>query len=152
MRHLGNIPIIDLRKSVIDEKKSKPDQDEYVFKKKVVIDPRGIVRNPDYKIKWGSLIRGGQDLSQMRFAFGYDFVTPEDKIWPEGVKRNSDGHYQFGDAVLMKCPLRTYIEKIKEDRQAVENQLASGRARFKDATKEAGAQVSDDEIADILGL
>ena len=152
MRHLGNIPIIDLRKSVIDEKKSKPDQDEYVFKKKVTIDPRGIVRNPDYKIKWGSLIRDGQDLSQMRFAFGYDFVTPEDKIWPEGVKRNSDGHYQFGDAVLMKCPLRTYIEKIKEDRQAVENQLASGRARFKDATKEAGAQVSDDEIADILGL
>jgi len=152
MLHLGNIKIVDLKKSKIDVAKSNPDKNEYVFKEdgKVYIDPRKITRNPDYKLKWGSTIREGRDLEWMRLALGYSFVTPEDKLWPEGAERDANGHYVFGDAVLMKIPLRKYIDQIKEDRDMTDKQLSSLEAEFADKLGEDGARMSKDELDSYL--
>lgn len=151
---LRDIKFVDLKKSKLDKEKSNLETDDYRFKSggKVYVDPRGITRSPDYKIKWGSLIRDGRDLMMLRFSFPFwDFVTPEDKIWPEGVKRNSDGHYQYGDAILIKCELQNYLDKIKKDRKLSEKEAEAVDRQFEQQVQKIspGSVVDKQQTADL---
>lgn len=120
--------------------------EDFRFTHKVLIDPRFFLRNPDFKIKWGSTIRDGQDLARLRME-GWDFVTSEDQVWPEGAKL-TDGKYTFMDMVLLKLPLSLYIEKKKKNRDKHKKRLKSINTKFKSTMRQSGTVGFGGELAD----
>ena len=152
MRTLKDIKIIDLEKSVLDDKLSDPNKDLYVFKKKVY--SKYPFASERYKFKWGRHTADGRRIDEWRYLYNADFVIPKDKMWPEGLKRNAEGHYQFGDAVLMKVPLADYIAQKKDEMQRSNRRSkAMIKKHQADVRKvDKGAVMSDEEVAETLGF
>ncbi len=84
-------------------------------------------------------------------------VAGQDKVWPEGVTPNGSGHYQFGDAILMKCRIEDYVAKrmreIKKAERARKNEEQKFNASLRKIGKQVKGKVDIDEQMkhDILG-
>jgi hypothetical protein len=146
---IKDIRIVDMRKSKIDVKKSHPERDEYVFIEKVYLPLRPnkmLSRNPDYKLKWGKKGSSQTMFADWGQAFGATPVIPEDNLWPEGLRRDENGHYSFKDTVLVKIPLDKYLDKREKDIQASDRKQAGIRKQLE---REYGdAALSEQEVAD----
>jgi hypothetical protein len=120
---------------------------------KVLVD-RKVIRGPDYKLKWGSLMWGDRErssVSRWKDTYGATFVTPQDRVWVVGAPWNGE-HFKTGDAVLMKIPLEVYIEKRRREVAKSDKQIAQKRSELSAEAKKAGTKViTPEEIAD-LGL
>lgn len=160
MRPLYDIKIVDMKKSVIDGKKSNTERDEYVFIEKVYVGNKSHpMRDNMWQFKWGRDplpgMGGIPENTPMLWnaEFGATYVVPADGYWPELMTRNSQGHYVYpgGDAVLVKIPLERYVEKVEEDRQAHKDELQSVRDTFEN---EKARLTKEDKqiIADELGI
>ncbi|MHC4752734.1 MAG: hypothetical protein ACYTFW_23040 [Planctomycetota bacterium] len=160
MRPLRDVRIVDLNKSILDEKASDRDKDIYVFKKKVYVGKQigkdfKKMRDDVFQFKWGRDPMPGMGLipentpNLWAADFGATYVTPEDGYWPELFTRDANGHYKYpnGDAVLVKIPLEKYIEKRKEDIETHEAQLKS----TKEAMDRHLTKTDKQMIADNLG-
>lgn len=154
---LYEIKIVDIKKSTIDKEKSVPDRDEYVFTEKVYTSHP--MRDDKWQFKWGRDALPGmgsrmENTPQLWKAdFGATYVVPSDGYWPEGIPRNSQGHYLYpnGDSVLVKIPLERYADKVQADRQAHKDELNSAKGKFED--EQAGLDKrTKQQIADALGL
>jgi len=138
-----------------EDHQKRMDEQRYRFSEKVLIDKRFFSQDPDFKLKWGSFIRDGEDLEGLRMD-GWDFVTPEDQLWPEGA-RLVDGQYRFKDMVLLKLPLNSYIEKKKQLRDKQNRKLQAVDTKFKSEVKKTGSvgfggpMGENDDITDFLG-
>jgi hypothetical protein len=147
--HLGEVELIDLRKSTLDKEHSDTQNGVYRFKKEVIAE-RGITRNPNWKHKWGSKLPAKRFTQNWEAAYGAEKVGVNPYIFPKGAVLDENGHWVYGDAILMRIPLETYVDKIKRDKQLSEDEIASiGRKFQRGVGKEA---LSEEEVADILGL
>ena len=154
---LYEIKIVDMKKSEIDKKLSNPDKDQYVFIKKVYTTHA--MRDNVWQFKWGRDALPGmgsrmENTPQLWKAdFGATYVVQEDGYWPEGIPRNSQGHYLYpnGDAVLVKIPFERYVEKVDADRQAHKDELQSARSTFEDEQANLDKRTKQ-QIADALGI
>lgn len=155
--HIAEVIFIDMERSVIDEERSKPAKGVYFFRGTPTVITNASYKNaetcPDYVYKWGRHTEDGRSLNKWIFQYGYDFVTHgEDKIYPQGAQLDADGHWIFGDGVLMKISLEAYMQrKSRELRSIDEAQKARKRQFNKDiATADerlgAGAVLSDEEL------
>lgn len=119
------------------EHKRRVNNKDYRFKEKVYIDPREFIRDPDLKFTWGTYIRDGKVITELKHD-GWDFVTEETPVWAEGATIDEEGHYRFDDAVLMQIPLQTYVDQIRA-RQAKEKRgMESVDTKFKSAVDKYG--------------
>ena len=120
---------------------------------KVIVD-RKVIRGPDFKLKWGSLMQrrsGASWASNWKELYGATNVTPQDKVWVQGAVWTGE-YFKHGDAILMKIPLEVYIEKRRRETSKSNKKLAQQRRELDQMAKEAGSKlISKEEIAD-LGL
>jgi hypothetical protein len=149
--------IIDLERSIIDENHSDPKKRIYKFHKKVYYDLKrakldGIETCP-WKFGWCN--KNPQIVGQWRFGQGWDFVTTDDQFVPEGypggVILNVEGHYEFGDLVLMKMPLRDWIAQKLEKERAEQSALTRVKHGFQADAEKDGLALSKSDL-ERLGL
>lgn len=139
---LKDVHIVDLNRSELDKRHSDIDKNKYVFKKKVYVKHpedyfKKETRHP-YFFHWGRATADGRAIQSWIIKWNYSFLTKEDNYWPEGVPRNAEGHYQYGDAVLMKIPIRDFLKKReKELKKANEAPVARMRQFKKSLPREA---------------
>lgn len=150
---LSEIKFVSLKDSQIDKEQSDAKKDKYTFKKKVYFDKAGVAGpKPPFVLKWGRQTDDGMEISKWKMRYGFDFVTPEDGIWPEPLKRDSNGHYVNGDAILMKCSYESYIKKRKREVAASDDAFQAKINEFKDAAKEEEADLDDEALGKVLGI
>ncbi len=147
-----NEHIIDLRRSEWDKSLSKPEDDEYNFTKKVyypMVSRRLSVYKPDHWLYWERYEprNGYRELSQARAEHeAVPVKCGENLYWPEGIKRNPEGYYAFGDLVLMRMPMMKHLEERKD---SVDTARAGAKTRlnqFSQQMKAQGAEISQDDI------
>lgn len=123
--HIAEVIFIDMERSEVDTDRSKPEKGMYFFKgDPFVITPDSYKRAetcPDYVYKWCTISFEGRTLKKWIYQ-GWEFVQHgEDRIFPQGADLDGEGHWSFGDGVLMKMPLERYMNrKAKELRSADE--------------------------------
>jgi len=120
---------------------------------KVKVD-RKVIRGPDFKLKWGSLMQdksGSSFASRWKEIYGATYVTPKDKVWVVGAPWTGEC-FKHRDAVLVKIPLEVYIEKRRRETSKGDKQLAQKRRELDADAKASGSRVySPEELVD-LGL
>ena len=126
---------------------------EFEILEKIKVD-RKVIRGPDFKLKWGSLMQrrsGASWASNWKELYGATNVTPQDKVWVQGAIWNGE-NFKHGDAILLKIPLQVYIDKRGRETSKGDKTLAQQRRELDQLAKAAGSRVvSKEEIAD-LGL
>jgi len=126
---------------------------EFEILEKIKVD-RKVIRGPDFKLKWGSLMQrrsGASWASNWKELYGATNVTPQDKVWVQGATWNGE-NFKHGDAILLKIPLEVYIEKRRRETSKGDKKLAQQRRELDQMAKAAGSRmVTKEEIAD-LGL
>lgn len=145
---LSDIRIVDLRYSEWDKSKSKPDKGEYHFTKKVYTNQkmadttRGL--DASYKFDWNR--NDSKAIRDWKIKYGYEMVTVKDPYFPEGTELSAESTFVFGDAVLMKIPLRKYAEKQMRA-EAKSNRAAADRMKeFKTALESRRVEICDEYI------
>lgn len=146
---LQDVKIVDLNRSELDKEKSDINKNKYVFKKKVYVKHpddylKAETRHP-YFFHWGRQTADGREIESWRIKWNYDFLTKEDPYWPEGVPRNAEEHYQWGDAVLMKIPIRDFIAKRKREMKKANIAPVAKMREFKDSLPK---EARDDSLLD----
>jgi len=135
----------------IEEAKKRHEDDiknnRYKFKKKVY------VKKPDdylkaetmhpYFFHWGRHTADGREVQKWIIKWNYSFLTKEDEYWPEGVPRNEEGHYQWGDAVLMKISIQDFIAKRKKELKKANEAPTRRMRKFKDSLPK---EAQDDKL------
>lgn len=144
--------VIDLRHSVWDEKKSNRKKGDYVITRKVYIGQE--YRTPTQSPWWFRWIRNEPTnrFREVRDAKieGYTFVTLDDPYWPEGITPDeaNEGHYTFGDVVLMKRPLLDELKARKHARDLSNSMGMAKKQAFNEQMREQGSALTnqDDEL------
>jgi hypothetical protein len=143
--YLGEIRIVDLTRTPWDREKSDPEKGEYVFTgDKVYVDGaayRTKANRPAWYFCW---IRydprdGLKDVRDHQIKWKYSYVTKDDSYWPEGLPLDVNGHYAYGDVVLMKCPLIEELRKRELARQMSDGQAMSTFSKFEKLTEGTGS-------------
>ena len=120
---------------------------------KVKVD-RKVIRGPDFKLKWGSLMQdksGSSFASRWKEIYGATYVTPKDRVWVQGAPWTGEC-FKHRDAVLVKIPLEVYIEKRRRETSKGDKQLAQKRRELDADAKASGSRMySPEELVD-LGL
>lgn len=150
--YLGQVKVIDLRHSVWDEKKSNRKKGDYVITKKAYA--RDLYHGPMRSPWWFRWIRNEPNnrFREVRDAKieGYTFVTLDDPYWPEGVSPDEayEGHYTFGDVILMKRPLLDELRARKHARDLSDGQAMAKREQFNEQMRDQGAALTnkDDDL------
>lgn len=148
---------LDIAEKKLSKLESEYDQKlmdgKFEILEKVIAD-RKVIRGPDFKLKWGSLMQrrsGASWASNWKDLYGATNVTPQDKVWVQGAVWTGE-HFKHGDAILMKIPLEVYIEKRRRETSKDNKKLAQQRRELDQMAKEVGSKlISKEEIAD-LGL
>ena len=153
---LKDIDIIDMERSIIDKERSEPENGLYFFKEKVSITDKSYKDAstcPPDVLKWGRMTENGGQIRKWRLVYHFDFVVHgEDPYYPEGAELDGEGHWIFGDAILMKCPLELHMERKQKAVKRSEDDLkAKGRAFRMAVEKDAtGAAMSEEETEKYL--
>ncbi len=143
--------IIDLNRSELD-KSSDPKKGQYEFRKKVYVEKADYLNasvRPPYKFKWNRYEpkTNYREVRNWQVRLGASFVTIKDPWWPEGVPPDGEGKYVFDDAVLMKIPLRRYLEEKERNRLRAERAPSAKMREFKaNLERRAGKDAVDEEL------
>lgn len=153
---LHEIRIIDLKRSKWDEKASKPERGQYTWTDKQYIGYKDKGIRPDKYFTW---VRynpqdGLKDVRDYQIKWGYSFVEyPVDPYYPEGLSPDVEGHYRYGDVVLMKCNLMDELLKRQREQKMSRDASMSRFQSFKDQSKAEGVSLrneDEDAIAKML--
>jgi len=148
-------PIVDLKRSEWDRRKSNPKMGEYYFDKKVMYKNKdfkeGIIH--PYKIKWCKYSeqdypRPFATLYEWKLEFGAELLTVGDDYWPDGWVPDAEGKYVRGDLVCVKIPIGKHMQKRREASDLAERMGRSMKSTFKGEMKQEGADIPDEWIDD----
>lgn len=150
---ITDIRFVDLGASDVDWTQSDKASGKYVFRKKVYVDYQGITApRPNILIKWQVNEEGAIQDWKNKWE-GAEILTTSDDFWPEGIVPHSDGTYVYKNRdILMKIPLLAWIrqrqKEISKSERAAKNVIAIAHAELKGQ----GADVSEEQLAEILGI
>ena len=150
---LNDFPLIDRTKSEIDEKRSNPETGMYFVKNGgnrvaySVKTPKG--GRAKYHYHW--ILNQPMRISMVQIQKGYEMVTKDDEIVPEGMTTDATEHYVYGDLVFMKCPLEQYLERLLFSRKKSDRQLAAKEKEFEDKAQAMKAGLTKDMKEQLLG-
>ena len=159
--HIAEVIFIDMERSEIDEERSRPTKGIYFFKGEPELITNDSYKHadtcPDFVYKWGRHTEDGRSLNKWINQYGWDFVNHgEDKIYPQGAQLDADGHWQFGDGVLMKIPLEVYMKRKAREQKAIEDAQKAVRGQFRadvaasDPKLGKGAVLTEEELKQYL--
>ena len=144
---LREIKLVDLNRSKIDKKKSKPEEGIYAFEPngKVYVSWKDPATRPQHYVKWNR--NTPYDIESWRTKWNYSEVTAKDPYWPEGIKISQSGYYVYRtDMILMKCPLRDYVAKRKGEIEKSELAVASKRREYEEIIRQKGVAAAAVDI------
>lgn len=146
--------IVDLNTSVIDKKLSKPELDQYEFDSKKYIDYKGRAGRPDYWFQWirHEPSNGFREEREARYNHYTYVVKGVDPYWPEPLVADAEGHYVYGDVVLMKRPLLVEVNERLKNAELSRGMAKAKVNAFKNALIGENADLSDKMIESILGV
>ena len=150
---LGDIKTIDLKNSVVDEKLSKPEDGNYVFKSKRYVAYNGSGPRPDWWFRWirHEANNGFREEREARVE-GYSYVqSGVDPYWPESVPPDGDGHFVYGDVVLMKRPLMMELDARLENARLSKGMAQAKINAFKSKLHEEAADIPQGLIDEMIG-
>lgn len=155
--HVGDIQLVDLKRSVIDKEKSDLKKGKYVFTKKVYFtkaDFKDASLGLDEYYQWVlySPREEYRTVETYRYSWGFEPVRVGDRMWPEGVHLNEAGEYVFKDVILMKCPLLNWLKKLTRDMEKSDRQAAAVLASFNAEANAAGIGIPEKTVRDLLGI
>jgi len=146
-------PIIDLKRSDWDEKKSDPSKGQYVFNKKVYYKNKDFKEGyiHPYKLKWCKYSehdypRPFCSLHKWQKIYKATFVTVGDDYWPEDFVPDTEGKYVDMDLVLVKIPIEVHIEHRKRAVKKAELESRSVKKQFVDDTRKMGIDIPEEVI------
>ena len=149
---LKDFALIDKKKSEIDEKRSNPEKGLYFFKDGQKVRYKILTGSNRLGPYWYHWIRNDPNrINRVMITKGYDFVTKEDNVIPEGIHLNVEGHYQYGDLVLMKCSLTRYLQRKIVSRKRSDTDMKATLAKFKKSQAVSEAQLDKKLLDDIVG-
>jgi hypothetical protein len=141
IRWLNN-HIVDLSKTDWDKEKSDPAKGQFVFKGPKVYFKRG--DGSDWRV--GFFIRYAppyRDLSMMEFTMQTTPIKAIDALaYPEGLRPNAEGYYQFDDVILAKEPKMHYLRRREAAVKGTDDQIKSERGSLAVEGEKAGAKVN----------
>jgi hypothetical protein len=144
---LRDIKLIDLNRSEIDKKESRPEKGIYRFKPngKVYVSWKDPATRPQHYVKWNR--NTPRDIERWRSLWNYSEVTAKDPYWPEGIAVNQAGYYVYQtDMILMKCPLADYVQKRKEEIERSELAVSSKRREYEAIIRQKGVAAAEVNI------
>jgi len=148
---LSDIKIVDLRRSEL-KRSSNPKQGKYEFDKKIYVERADYLNaqvRPPYKFQWNRYEprTNYKEVRDWQIKLGASFVTIKDPYWPEGIPPDGEDKYVFGDAVLMKIPLRQFLEKKARDKARAEKATASKMREFQASlARRVGKDAIDEDL------
>ena len=148
---IKDFQFIDKEKSEIDEKKSNPEKGLYHCVEGKRVPYRFKLRDgkpAPYWFHWAH--NEPTRISSLKIRKGYIEVTRDDKIVPEGMIISTQGHYEFGDLVLMRCSLEQYLNRRIYSRKKSDVQLRATVNEFRDKTKKHHASIDKELLDEIL--
>lgn len=154
---LSDIKFVDMRVSKWDKETAVPEEGKYDFDEKVYVDYRSPeIPRPDIHLYWERYDPRNNylELRDAKYRFGnsgYIPVEMEDPYWPEPLAPDVNGHYVFGDLILVKCKLVDYL-RDKLERKKIDEQQTGQKKLDKlqaDMDRE-GAGVSFTDIEELL--
>jgi len=155
--HLGQMKLVDLKRSNVDEKKSDPKKGKYAFVSKVYFTKSDFADaslglNEYYQWVLFEPNESYRTVQTHKYSWGFEFVTVGDRMWPEGIEPDSESKYVFKDVVLMKCPLINWLKKVERDQMKSDQQAKSSLASFEKDARDAGIGVSQETLSKLLGI
>lgn len=121
----------------------------FKFKKKVYVAYRDKVYRPKFYLQWNR--DDSHDIRNWEAQWGYELVVAgKDPFWPEGIKPNKEGHFTFGDAILMKIPFLKYLIKRVEAISLSERGLDDRLEKFKADVEGSGGVVPEEFIGEVM--
>lgn len=157
MATLQDTRIVDLKRSVIDEEKSDPENNRYTFIEKRYVG-RDTYELDNIFFSWCQYTP--TDGYLMFEGWKYDGWEPvlnkEHPYIVEGATLKPDGMWHFKDVVLMKCPFEDEVKRAEERLRL----SGSGKKRLEAFAKEVdymepsftkGAGVGPDELMGLRG-
>ncbi len=148
---LSDIKIVDLNRSEL-KRSSDPDKGNYEFKRKVYVERADYLNaqvRPPYVFQWNRYEprTNYKEVRDWQIKLGASFVTTKDSYWPEGVPPDGEDKYVFGDAVLMKIPLRAYLDEKERSRLRAEHATAAKMREFKsNLERRTGKDAIDEDL------
>ena len=146
-------PIVDLKRSDWDEKKSDPSKGQYVFNKKVYYKNKDFAEGyiHPYKLKWCKYSehdypRPFASLHKWQKLYQATLVVVGDDYWPEDFQPDSEGKYIDMDLALVKIPIEVHIEHRRRQRDKSELQARMPGKQFEDDARKAGIDIPKDVI------
>jgi hypothetical protein len=146
--------IIDLRYSKIDWEKSDKKKGQF-YGPKVYYRTKGKkLSDCPYRFLFGPYDKEGTETNLYLLPpMSCEFVEPDDKDFiPDGIPPNAENHYQVGDVVLMKQPMKIFLQNRKERMDLEERDMKATSEKFKADAKQDGVHVDDEQLAKIMGI
>jgi len=129
MSTLRDTRIVDLKRSVIDEEKSKPDSNRYVFKEKRYVNRDTLCEDNVWFCWCHYNPKDGLWMFESWKLDGWEpVIVKEDKYLVEGASTSGDGYWHYKDVVLMKCKWEDEIKRREENDKM---SRGGGKARLK---------------------
>jgi len=112
--YLSEIKFVDLKRSKWDKQKSKPKKGEYVFTEKRYVNDERDEGYPELLFRWNR--NDPKDIADWTYKWKFSLVHQnENLVWPEGLVPDAEGHFVYGDCILMKIRTEDYIAKRKPE-------------------------------------
>lgn len=148
MAYLQEHRLIDINHSTIDKKKSDPATGTYEFIEKKYVSYQDPEVRPEWRFEWCRYLASNNysEYTDMQRKWKASKVKVEDGFWPEGLGPDSSGAYTTGDVVLVKYPLRIYIERRKHEIKMSEGATRAIINRHKSEAKADGVDLDDNLI------
>ena len=154
----GQVPIVDMQRSGIEKKDwkaimsgNKFEDDYRKTRQYVPIDyAKNATIRPPWKFHWNR--NTDKDISDWQYKYNYSLVTEADGYWPEGIPPNGSKVFVRGDLVLMKVPLEDWIERRKGELKRAGVGRKVLQEQFQNQCRHVGAQVSEEEINEAIGM
>jgi len=151
---LQDVKIIDLRASVLDREKSDPECGRYVFKEKRYVDYKGKSTRPNYKFLWcrWEPKNNYREFNEWNVRWGDTLLTNAvDPYIPEGIPKDAEGHFRYGDVILVKRPLINELKRLEENEKISKRGAGAKMQGFQNEMKLQGVDISDDQFAELTG-
>jgi len=155
--HLGQMKLVDLKRSIVDEKKSDLKKGKYAFMSKTYLSRADFLDaslglNEYYTWVLYEPRENYRTVETYRYSWGFEIVTVGDRMCPEGISPDAENKYVFKDVVLMKCPLVNWLRKTLADQAKSDQQAKSVLASFEKELDAVGAGVSQETLSKLLGI
>ena len=136
MPYLHEIKFVDLKHSKWDKQKSNPKKGKYVWIDKKYVSYADKGTHPGYLFRWNR--NDPKDISDWEVKWRFSLVNVSEKlVYPEGgAQIDAEGHYTFGDCILMKITPEDYFAKRRPEIEQSERAASNLYKRFASQVKQ----------------